>query len=190
MNDEPTKFQIILHRTMLVCISAGGLFSGILLWIGGDTVSNEREIVKTMGAIFLGFGLVSAVYTQFFWQEFPLELASDNESFDEWFERNEKEETLYFMRQERAFRKCLPQLMKDYANQYVFFEDGRVILSDRSEEALDDRIYWAPLWFMYLMGRLPKYEPYINCVTEPFQSACSPDCELFEMLYPNGFEES
>jgi hypothetical protein len=80
MNDKPTKSQIIFHSIMLVSITAGTLLAGILMWIGTDTVeptykcapnvpiavcnwahSNASTIVKTVGAVSLGFGLLSVL---------------------------------------------------------------------------------------------------------------------------------
>jgi hypothetical protein len=47
----------------------------------------------------------------------------------------------YITNQKKAFDRCLPELVAQYAGKYVLFEDGIVIDSDSDEDILLDRAF-------------------------------------------------
>jgi hypothetical protein len=66
----------------------------------------------------------------------------------------------YMEQQADLFEQAKPQLIKEHLNQYIWFENGQVLDSDTSHEALVLRIYGEgeprPLFIRKVMTVEPK----------------------------------
>ena len=59
-------------------------------------------------------------------------------------------------REQRAFQQQLPQLLRRYAGQYVAFQGGRVVASDRDDEALAARMFARVGDALFYIARVEK----------------------------------
>ncbi|NJP22512.1 MAG: hypothetical protein HC763_29800 [Hydrococcus sp. CRU_1_1] len=180
MNDQPTKPQTIVYLVMLVSITAGVFMSGTLWWIGGDTVEptykcapdlpiavctwaqkNASANVKTVGAISLGFGLISVVCAYFLLQTLSLDDEPNDQPI---IDSKPKNATVreYFVYIERSF----------------YIEPGEMVVFKR-KPTLGEQTILPSTGERVEVGSLDE-----NIVVKPISNYLLLQAELFERKLP------
>jgi hypothetical protein len=82
-----------------------------------------------------------------------------SEDLDKYSQYIERDRLEYISRQRQLFDQAKPLLLKQYLDEYVAFEDGRVLDHDVDEQQLAERVYERYGYRDLLMKQVTVEEP-------------------------------